>query len=153
MVPYRGPAGDDYTNMQTTDSCTYVRTFGWISPCCFLASRRWARDEQQPEESPMAAAAGSAPAGSHFARWFVLWEANEWPGNNWSLLRIKISAFQLAITVMHTWTQRRNICARIDQQSCWKLTKARLVWVLKFNKHCSTFVLFDKKFLILDYYA
>jgi hypothetical protein len=26
------------------------------------------------------------------------------------------------------------------------------VWleVLKFNKHCSTFVLFDKKFLILD---
>jgi hypothetical protein len=25
-----------------------------------------------------------------------------------------------------------------------------LVWVLKFNKHCSTFVLFDRKFLILD---
>jgi hypothetical protein len=25
-----------------------------------------------------------------------------------------------------------------------------LVWVLKFNKHCSTFVLFDKKFSILD---
>jgi hypothetical protein len=28
--------------------------------------------------------------------------------------------------------------------------RARLVWVIKFNKHCSTFVLFDKKFLILD---
>jgi hypothetical protein len=28
----------------------------------------------------------------------------------------------------------------------------RPVWLdlLKFNKHCSTFVLFDKKFLILD---
>jgi hypothetical protein len=25
-----------------------------------------------------------------------------------------------------------------------------LVWVLKFNKYCSTFNLFDKKFLILD---
>jgi hypothetical protein len=30
------------------------------------------------------------------------------------------------------------------------LLRVCLVWVLKFNKHCSTFVLFDKKFLILD---
>jgi hypothetical protein len=37
-------------------------------------------------------------------------------------------------------------------QTIWVLTKfrPRLVWVLKFNKHCSTFVLFDKKFPILD---
>jgi hypothetical protein len=30
-----------------------------------------------------------------------------------------------------------------------KHIRACLVWVLKFNKYCSTFVLFDKKFLIL----
>jgi hypothetical protein len=29
-------------------------------------------------------------------------------------------------------------------------TKARLVWRLKFNQHCSSFVLFNKKFLILN---
>jgi hypothetical protein len=28
--------------------------------------------------------------------------------------------------------------------------KGCLVWVLKFNKYCSTLVLFDKKFSILD---
>jgi hypothetical protein len=28
--------------------------------------------------------------------------------------------------------------------------KARFVWMLKFNKYCSIFVLFDKKFSILD---
>jgi hypothetical protein len=28
--------------------------------------------------------------------------------------------------------------------------RAHLVWVLKFNKHGNTFVLFNKKFLILD---
>jgi hypothetical protein len=28
--------------------------------------------------------------------------------------------------------------------------KGCLFWVLKFNRHCSTFVLFDKKFPILD---
>jgi hypothetical protein len=28
--------------------------------------------------------------------------------------------------------------------------RPRLVWTLKFNKHCSIFVLFDKKFLIFD---
>jgi hypothetical protein len=32
---------------------------------------------------------------------------------------------------------------------CDKLS-LRLVWVLNFNKYCSIFVLFDKKFLILD---
>jgi hypothetical protein len=38
----------------------------------------------------------------------------------------------------------RRFCLRVQYN------QARLVWVLKFNKHCSTFVLFDKKFLILD---
>jgi hypothetical protein len=32
----------------------------------------------------------------------------------------------------------------------WEKLRSRLVWVLKFNKHCSIFILFDKKFLILD---
>jgi hypothetical protein len=31
-----------------------------------------------------------------------------------------------------------------------QVLRAGLVWVLKFNKHCSIFVLFDKKFPILD---
>jgi hypothetical protein len=30
------------------------------------------------------------------------------------------------------------------------LCEGRLLWALKFNKYCSTFVVFDKKFPILD---
>jgi hypothetical protein len=50
----------------------------------------------------------------------------------------------------------RSSCARVCEPSgpnsvvYFAQLKARLVWVLKFNKHCSTFVLFDKKFPILD---
>jgi hypothetical protein len=45
-------------------------------------------------------------------------------------------------------------CSCCPLQACtWGQEDRRwacLVWVLKFNKYCSTFVLFDKKFLILD---
>jgi hypothetical protein len=59
-----------------TPTCTfiYVRTFGWISPCCLLASRGChprAR-EKQPEESSMAAApAPAAACHIHLARSLV----------------------------------------------------------------------------------
>jgi hypothetical protein len=40
----------------------------------------------------------------------------------------------------------------INEKTCWRLIDSGGVWfeVLKFNKHCSTFVLFDKKFPILN---
>jgi hypothetical protein len=50
---------------------------------------------------------------------------------------------------------RQNSCANyLTQQTPenkeTELLRGCLVWVLKFNKHCSIFVLFDKKFSILD---
>ena len=51
------------------------RTFSWIGSCCLLSSsscHAWAR-EQQPEESPMAAAACSAASAGHLARSHPLW--------------------------------------------------------------------------------
>jgi hypothetical protein len=64
--------------------------------------------------------------------------------------------FLLALAVKDFITSYYTACTYqsrvifLPQEILTHLSKARLGWVLKFNKHCSTFVLFDKKISILD---
>jgi hypothetical protein len=73
-----------------------------------------------------------------------------------SLAHVSLMAlvFSMTISCVSSLDSRGWNCVPLSKKNVFPLTCRRLgsVWVevLKFNKHYSTFVLFDKKFLILD---
>jgi hypothetical protein len=77
-----------------------------------------------------------------------------WNVSAWELVRSALPRNDNGsriITTTRTEAVAKSCCTGIAAQMYQaKPLRGCLVWVLKFNKHCSIFVLFDKKSLILN---